>query len=440
MARPQVSLPRRTWTARRRGRHRTSLTGGDGGQVRDRGRFRDRFRPRHPRRRRRRDAAGDGRRAVSQRRHRRATSPLRTRRSSCRPTGPSRIPDDYLRVLQAAVPAVDREAAACDPTDVIGIGIDFTACTMLPAHRRRHGALRKLPAFRSNPHAWVKLWKHHAAQPEADRINAVARATGQAWLDRYGGKISSEWFFSKALQILDEAPEVYAAADRLIEAADWVVWRLTGVETRNACTAGLQGDVVQARRLPRPEPTSGPWTRASPIVVDDEDAHATVRAAGERAGGLSAEAAAWTGLPVGNGGRRSRTSMPTSPFPPRPSPSPGAMVMIMGTSTCHMVLGPRRADGARHVRLRRGRDHPGLLRLRGRPVVRRRSLLVVRRAGPAGRLPRRGSRPRASTSTASSRRGPRASGSASRDSSRSTGGTATGRSWSTRSSAACSSG
>ena len=63
---------------------------------------------------------------------------------------------------------------------------------------------------------------------------------GEPWLPRYGGKISSEWFFSKALQILDEAPEVYAAADRLIEAADWVVWQLTGVETRNSCTAGYK--------------------------------------------------------------------------------------------------------------------------------------------------------------------------------------------------------
>ena len=147
-------------------------------------------------------------------------------------------PDDYLRVFKEAVPAVLRQAAV-DPADVVGVGIDFTACTMLPV-KRDGTPLSVLPEWRANPHAWVKLWKHHAAQPEADRINEVARATGQPWLDRYGGRISSEWFFSKALQILDEAPEVYAAADRLIEAADWVVWRLTGTETRNACTAGYK--------------------------------------------------------------------------------------------------------------------------------------------------------------------------------------------------------
>ena len=127
-----------------------------------------------------------------------------------------------------------------DPADVIGIGIDFTACTMLPVKADGTPLCEPARVPGLDPHAWVKLWKHHAAQPEADRINAVARATGQAWLDRYGGRISSEWFFSKSLQILDEAPELYAAADRLIEAADWVVWRLTGVESRNACTAGYK--------------------------------------------------------------------------------------------------------------------------------------------------------------------------------------------------------
>ncbi len=114
------------------------------------------------------------------------------------------------------------------PADVIGIGIDFTACTMLPA-RADGTPLCFLPEWRNNPHSWVKLWKHHAAQPEANQLNAIARERGFGHiLDRYGGKISSEWFFPKVWQILNEAPEVYDAADRMIEAADWVVWQLTG--------------------------------------------------------------------------------------------------------------------------------------------------------------------------------------------------------------------
>jgi len=147
-------------------------------------------------------------------------------------------PQDYIEVFKNAIPAVLKESGV-DPWNVIGLGVDFTASTMLPT--TAHGApLCYLPEWRGNPHTWVKLWKHHAAQPEADRINEIARAMDQKWLDCYGGKISSEWFFSKALQIAEEAPDVYDAADRLIEAADWVVWQLTGVETRNSCTAGYK--------------------------------------------------------------------------------------------------------------------------------------------------------------------------------------------------------
>ena len=147
-------------------------------------------------------------------------------------------PEDYIRTFQNTVPAVLEESGV-DPADVIGLGIDFTACTMMPV-KADGTPLCMLPEYRRNPHAWVKLWKHHAAQPEADEINTIARHRGEGWLDRYGGKISSEWFFSKTLQILNEAPEIYQAADRLIEAADWAVWQLCGVETRNSCTAGYK--------------------------------------------------------------------------------------------------------------------------------------------------------------------------------------------------------
>jgi L-ribulokinase len=159
-------------------------------------------------------------------------------------------PSDYLDVLKDAVKRAV-QLSGVDPTSVVGIGIDFTACTMLPT-TANGTPLCEVPEFRSNPHAWVKLWKHHAAQPEADLINQTAAARNETWLKRYGGKISSEWFFAKALQILDEAPEVYAGADRFIEAADWVVWRLCGVETRNTCTAGYKA-MYQEGAFPTPD-------------------------------------------------------------------------------------------------------------------------------------------------------------------------------------------
>lgn len=244
-------------------------------------------------------------------------------------------PDDYIQVLRTTVPQV-LATSGVDPASVIGVGIDFTACTMLPT-TADGTPLCDLPAFRTAPHAWVKLWKHHAAQTEADRINAVARETGEGWLDRYGGKISSEWFFSKVLQILDEAPEVYAAADRFIEAADWMVWRLTGVETRSACTAGYKAMWSKRDGFPDADYFAALDPRLRDVV--DTKMSRVVLSAGIRAGGLSPEAAAWTGLPAGTAVAVANIDAHVA-VPAATVTEPGRMVMIMGTSTCHMVLGP----------------------------------------------------------------------------------------------------
>ena len=159
-------------------------------------------------------------------------------------------PADYIASVRGAVPRLLAETGV-SPDEVVGVGIDFTSCTMLPT-LADGTPLSMLDALRREPHAWVKLWKHHAAQPEADRINALAEERAEAWLPRYGGRISSEWFFAKALQILDEAPEVYARADRLIEACDWIVWQLTGVESRSACAAGYKAMWSKADGFPTP--------------------------------------------------------------------------------------------------------------------------------------------------------------------------------------------
>ena len=242
-------------------------------------------------------------------------------------------PDDYVEVVRRTVPAVLRESGV-DPAEVVGVGIDFTACTMLPT-TADGTPLSRLDAYRGNPHAWVKLWKHHAAQPHADRINELARERGESWLPRYGGKISSEWFFSKALQILEEAPEVYHAADRLIEAADWIVWQLTGVETRNACTAGYK-----AMHQDGDFPSRDYFAALDPAFADvvDDKMLRTLSPLGASAGGLSEEAAAWTGLPAGIAVAVANVDAHVT-LPTTGTVEPGTMVMIMGTSTCSVLVG-----------------------------------------------------------------------------------------------------
>ena len=137
-------------------------------------------------------------------------------------------------------------AARADPADVIGLATDFTACTVLPT-TADGTPLCDLPEYADRPHAYVKLWKHHAAQPQADRITELAAKRGEAWLRRYGGLISSEWEFAKALQVLEEDPEVWAATRYWVEAADWIVWQMTGTYLRNACTAGYKGQYVDGQ-------------------------------------------------------------------------------------------------------------------------------------------------------------------------------------------------
>jgi L-ribulokinase len=126
------------------------------------------------------------------------------------PLGPDwalQDPNDYVEVLKHAVPEAIK-ASGINGANVVGIATDFTACTMIPV-LEDGTPLCRLDEYKSNPHAYVKLWKHHAAQPHADRINAIAREREEAWLPRYGGQISSEWELAKGLQILEEAPDVY---------------------------------------------------------------------------------------------------------------------------------------------------------------------------------------------------------------------------------------
>ena len=243
-------------------------------------------------------------------------------------------PEDYIRTFQETVPSLLAETGV-DPADVIGVGIDFTSCTMLPT-LADGTPLCLLDGLRREPHSWVKLWKHHAAQPEADRINAVAAERGERWLARYGGKISSEWFIAKALQILDEAPEIYDRADRLIEAADWVVWQLTGSETRNTCTAGYKAMWSKHEGFPADAYFAALDPRFEHVI--DEKMSRTILPLGARAGGLSERAADWTGLVPGVAVAVANVDAHVS-VPAVTVTEPGTMVAIMGTSICHMLLG-----------------------------------------------------------------------------------------------------
>jgi len=242
-------------------------------------------------------------------------------------------PQDYIDVLAVTVPEVLKKSGV-DSADVIGVGIDFTACTILPA-TADGTPLCFLDEYKSEPHAYVKLWKHHAAQAQANRLNAIAEQRGEKWLQNYGGKISSEWAIPKIWQLLDEAPELYAKMDKYIEAADWIVWQLTGVETRNSCCAGYKALWNKNTGFPSDDFFKALDERLEHVI--DEKFGRDILPLGTKAGEITAEAAKLTGLKEGTavavGVIDAHIFIPAAGIGKE-----GEMLVIMGTSNCHMMM------------------------------------------------------------------------------------------------------
>jgi L-ribulokinase len=241
-------------------------------------------------------------------------------------------PRDYLTVLRE-IPAVLKRAGIA-ARQVAGIGTDFTSCTILPT-LRDGTPLCTLPEFANRPHSWVKLWKHHAAQPEALRITEIGAERNEPVMRAYSGKYSSEWFFSKVLEIVNDDTDIYQRAERILEAGDWLVWQLTGRERRNECAAGYKGMWIKGAGFP----STGFFRALDPRLehVAAQKLASDYYPLGSSAGGLTESMAAMTGLqpgtPVAVANVDAHAAVPACEVV-----TPGSMVMIMGTSLCHMLL------------------------------------------------------------------------------------------------------
>lgn len=242
-------------------------------------------------------------------------------------------PQDYLDVLKNTIPELLCKTKI-SPDEVIGLGIDFTACSVMPV-KRDGTPLCFLDKYMDNPHAYVKLWKHHAAQDLANELNSKALEMGEEWIKRYGGKISSEWLFPKLWQILKEDPEVYDDMDAFIEAGDWIVWQLTGKEIRNSCAAGYKAIWHKKCGYPSKKFFKSLDERLENVV--EEKLSGNIVSIGQKAGEITEYAAKLTGLNVGTA-----VAVPTIDahvFAPAVKIyEPRKMLAIIGTSTCHIVL------------------------------------------------------------------------------------------------------
>ena len=240
-------------------------------------------------------------------------------------------PADYRDSMIACVKAAMAESGISAEA-VIGIGVDFTACSILPI-KADGTPISQIPGFENNPHAYVKMWKHHAAQPYADRVNALAKERNEAFLQKYDA-ISSEWLIPKVMQLMAEGPEVYAQTDKIIEAGDWIVMLLTGKDSRNSCAAGYKGQY---------DPATGYMNKAFLKALDPRLEHieaeklGKVVPSGMPVGGLTEEYARLLGLKAGTA-VAAATIDAHAAVPAVGIANPAQMLMIMGTSTCHMML------------------------------------------------------------------------------------------------------
>jgi L-ribulokinase len=243
-------------------------------------------------------------------------------------------PLDYIEVLTTSVPAVMKESGV-NPGDVIGIAIDFTACTMLPIDKTGE-PLCLNPELKDRPHSWLKLWKHHAAQDEANRLNEIAEQRGEDFLPRYGGKISSEWMIAKVWQILNEDSEIYEMTDRFVEATDWVVSTMTGNITRNSCTAGYKSIWHKKDGYP----SKDFFKALDPKLenVTETKLRGDILPLGTKAGELTEKMASLMGLKPGIAVAVGNVDAHAA-VPGVGVVTPGKLVMAMGTSICHMLLG-----------------------------------------------------------------------------------------------------
>lgn len=241
-------------------------------------------------------------------------------------------PKDYLDVLYIGVPRVLSESNI-SPMDVIGLGVDFTSCTVIPVDSQGTPLCTQVE-WTNRKHAWPKLWKHHAAQRVADKINAVAVEREEDFLSRYGHRVSSEWYFPKLIEVFEEDRPVYDAMASFIEATDWIVWMLTGNERRNSCTAGYKAMWSAESGIPSREffeAISPGFENPSEKLGD------TFLPLGSSAGTLTEAMAQKLGLTpqvaVAVGNVDAMVSVPSVGVS-----SPGTLVMVMGTSICHLTV------------------------------------------------------------------------------------------------------
>lgn len=241
-------------------------------------------------------------------------------------------PQDYLDVIYRTIPRL-LEISGISGGDIAGIGLDATACTVLPLDKQGQPLCFRYP---SEPQSYIKMWKHHGAQALANRLTRAAESVCPELLMSMGGSISAESFFPKLWEVWEQAPWLYEEMYEYMEVADWIIQHMTGSAHRNGCAAGYKAQYVPGVGYPGPALFEKAGFRPKGCITDKMPS--PVVPVGETAGYLTEAVAEKLGLkagiPVASGLVDAHVCVPAAGIAQE-----GHMLMIIGTSACHMVMG-----------------------------------------------------------------------------------------------------
>ncbi|GEK35212.1 ribulokinase [Kurthia sibirica] len=240
-------------------------------------------------------------------------------------------PQQYIDGLIAVVTTLMNDQLI-DKKLIVAMGIDFTSCTCLPVDKN-FMPYSQVPIFKNEPNAYAKLWKSHSAQKEANHINDVLK--DELLLSRYGGSISSEWLLPKLLEVKNDAPALFKEMDLYIEAGDWLVSKLTNTISRSSCHAGFKGLWEKKNGYLSQRLLNDIDSDFSTIY--DTKLRGTVQSVGTIAGTLCEEFSELLNL-------HDQVAVSVSlidahaAVPGAKISTPGVLQVVMGTSTCHLLL------------------------------------------------------------------------------------------------------
>ncbi|QPK80890.1 ribulokinase [Schaalia sp. ZJ405] len=241
------------------------------------------------------------------------------------------VPGDYLVALARVVPEALKNAGI--PADqVIGMGLDCTSASVVITDAQG-SPMCENPKYVNEPQAYLKLWKHHGAQEQTDRIVALAKERAEKWLSRYGGILSSEMLMPKALELFQTAPELYTETAEILDIVDWLTWQLSGTLVYAAGDSGYkrmyQDGTYPSREYLR-ELAPG-----FENIFEEKMSHPIVPL-GSKVGGLTKEWAEVFGLPEGIAIAAGNIDAHVQCVSVG-AVKPGQLTGILGTSTCWIL-------------------------------------------------------------------------------------------------------